>query len=304
MEKIVVVGSTNTDMVIVTDHFPVPGETILGGKFLMNPGGKGANQAVAAARLGGQVSFISKVGQDVFGQQAIQNLLHEGIDVSAVYIDQENPSGVAQIIVDKHAENCIVVAPGANLSLNRNDIDNAIDLIEKASILLVQLEVPLDTIMYAINKATSLNKKVILNPAPATPLSDEILSTLHIITPNETETELLTGVKVTDIATARQAAGHLLDKGVHSVIITMGAKGAFIFNKSIEKMISAPNVTAVDTTAAGDTFNGALAVSLANGYSLENAVNFANRAAAFAVTKMGAQSSIPYLSDIEHLNDS
>ncbi len=302
MEKIVVVGSTNTDMVIVADHFPVPGETILGGKFLMNPGGKGANQAVAAARLGGQVSFISKVGQDVFGQQAIQNLIQEGIEVSAVYIDPESPSGVAQITVDKHAENCIVVAPGANMMLNKKDIDLADTLIEKASILLVQLEVPLETIIYAVKKASSLNKKVILNPAPATPLPDDIFDALHIITPNETETELLTGIKVKDIDSARMAAKHLTEKGVHTVIITMGANGAFLFNNNIEKMIPAPGVSALDTTAAGDTFNGALAVSIADGNSLENAVIFANKAAAFAVTKMGAQSSIPYLSELDHFD--
>ncbi len=151
--KIVVVGSTNTDMVIVADHFPAPGETILGGKFLMNPGGKGANQAVAAARLGGQVSFVNKVGQDVFGQQAIQNLINEGINVSAVFIDPTNPSGVAQITVDKHAENCIVVAPGANMSLSKKDIDQAMPLLADAQVLLVQLEVPLDTILYVIKKA-------------------------------------------------------------------------------------------------------------------------------------------------------
>ncbi|MCC5929427.1 MAG: ribokinase [Cyclobacteriaceae bacterium] len=297
-EKIVVIGSTNTDMVIVADHFPAPGETILGGKFLMNPGGKGANQAVAAARLGGDVAFISKVGQDVFGQQAIQNLINEGIDVAGVAIDLDEPSGVAQITVDRHAENCIVVAPGANMTLGISDVDKMIALIESSEIVLAQLEIPLDTVRYTMKLAAKSGKKTILNPAPAVPLDDELLKSLYLITPNETETEILTGIKVTDPSSARKAAEFLIGKGVSIVIITLGANGAYVFDGSVEEQIPAPSVEAVDTTAAGDTFNGALAVALADNRPILEAVGFANQAAARTVTKMGAQSSIPFLSEL------
>lgn len=297
--KIVVAGSSNTDMVIIADHFPLPGETILGGKFLMNPGGKGANQAVAAARLGGNVAFISKVGQDVFGQQTIRNLTKEGIDVSGLSVDPENPSGVAQITVDKHGENSIVVAAGANMSLNKADIDQSLHLIEAADILLMQLEVPIATIEYAAQKAFGKGKKVILNPAPAAFLSDELYACLYVITPNETETAFLTGIKVRDESSAREAAEFFINKGVRIVVITLGAAGAWLYSRDIACMIPAPRVKAIDTTAAGDTFSGALAVALAKGTDeLEEAVQFACRAAALAVTRMGAQSSIPVLSEL------
>lgn len=296
--KIVVAGSSNTDMVIVADHFPIPGETILGGKFLMNPGGKGANQAVAASRLGGSVAFISKVGQDIFGQQTIQNLIDEGIEVSGVAQDPDHPSGVAQITVDKHAENCIVVAPGANMSLNETDIDQSLELIEAADILLMQLEVPLTTIVYAGKKAFERGKRVILNPAPAAFLTDELYACLHVITPNETETEFLTGIKVIDETSAREAAEYFIKKGVDNVIITLGAAGAYIVSPEMACMVPAPKVKAVDTTAAGDTFSGAVAVALSQGKGIKNAVEFAVKAAALAVTKMGAQSSIPVLAEL------
>jgi ribokinase len=295
---IVVIGSSNTDMVVVADHFPAPGETILGGKFFMNPGGKGANQAVAAARLGGSVAFISKVGKDIFGQQAVQNLAQVGIDVSAVALDPELPSAVALITVDKHAENCIVVAPGANMSLNRADIDRAEALFNQARFFLLQLETPTDTVAYAVKKAHSMGKKVILNPAPACLLSDDTLQALYAITPNETETELLTGIKVTNEATASQAASILEKKGVAIVVITMGASGAYLHHHGRGQLVPAPVVHAVDTTAAGDTFSGAFTVALANGLPLEEAALFANRAAALAVTKMGAQASIPTAAEV------
>lgn len=297
--NILVVGSTNTDMVILADHFPVPGETILGGKFLMNPGGKGANQAVAAARLGGKVAFITKVGEDVFGQQAFQNLEEEGIDTSGIAIDPSEPSGVAQITVDKHAENCIVVAPGANMTLSQSDVDRVIPLIENADIVLAQLEIPFDTVAYVLRRASEMGKRTLLNPAPARPLPDDLYPYLYLITPNETETEILTGIKVSDRGSAREAAEMLISKGVKVVIITLGANGAYLFDGDQEIEISAPKVKAVDTTAAGDTFNGALAVALSKGEALHDAVQFANRAAALSVTKMGAQSSIPSWKELE-----
>ncbi|WP_114749580.1 ribokinase [Pleomorphovibrio marinus] len=294
MGKILIIGSTNTDMVIVADHFPAPGETIIGGTFLMNPGGKGANQAVAAARLGGEVAFISKVGQDVFGQQAIQNLKNEGIDTTGVAIDPEEPSGVAQITVDKSAENCIVVAPGANMALSREDLEKRMGLIESAEIVLAQLEVPLSTISFALARAYEMGKKTILNPAPAVPLPDDLYKSLYMITPNQSEAEILTGIKVTDEKSSKMAAEWFLRKGVKVVIITLGADGAFLYDGNEEIQLPAPKVKAVDTTAAGDTFNGALAVAIAKKWSLKDALAFANKAAAQTVTKMGAQSSIPF----------
>jgi ribokinase len=298
MKKILVVGSSNTDMVIIADHFPAPGETIIGGNFLMNPGGKGANQAVAASRLGGNVSFIGKVGLDVFGKEAIQNLKNEGIDVSGIFQDKEYPSGVAQIIVDKHAENTIVVAPGANNNLFVKDIDECNSIIEDSEIILLQLEIPLQTVEYTAQITSSRGKKVILNPAPAAPLSDQLYAYLYMITPNQTEAEFLTGIKVKDEQTAIQAAEFFHKKGVQKVIITLGADGAFLSTKEISKIITSPKVTAVDTTAAGDTFNGALAVALSQNMDEVEAVEFANKAAAQSVTKIGAQSSIPYFAEL------
>ncbi len=296
--KIVVIGSTNTDMVIKTGHLPTPGETILGGEFLMNPGGKGANQAVAASRLGGDVAFISKTGNDIFGEQSIENLRSEGVNTENMVVDQENPSGVALITVDSKAENCIVVAPGSNMTLKPDDIDKAVKQIGMAEIVLLQLEIPIETVEYATRIAYRNNKKVVLNPAPAQKLSDSILKSIYILTPNETEAEILTGVKVTDIGSAEKATGILREKGVEIVIITMGANGAFIHTNSLSELIPAPKVKAVDTTAAGDTFNGALAVAVSEGFNIREAVQFANKAASIAVTKFGAQASTPYRREV------
>lgn len=296
--KIVVIGSTNTDMVIKTSHLPLPGETILGGEFLMNPGGKGANQAVAASRLGGDVAFISKTGNDIFGEQSVENLRREGVNTENIVVDPENPSGVALITVDSRAENCIVVAPGSNMTLKPDDIDKAIKQIEMADIVLLQLEIPIETVEYAAQIAFRNEKRVILNPAPAQKLSDSILKTIYILTPNETEAEILTGVKVTNTDTAKKAAQILLKKSVEIVIITMGANGAFVHTNSLSELIPAPEVKAVDTTAAGDTFNGALAVAVSEGFNIREAVQFANKAASIAVTRLGAQTSTPYRSEV------
>lgn len=296
--KIVVIGSTNTDMVIKTEHLPTPGETILGGEFFMNPGGKGANQAVAASRLGGDVAFISKTGNDIFGEQSVENLRNEGVNTENMIVDPENPSGIALITVDSKAENCIVVAPGSNMTLKPGDIDKAVKQIEIAEIVLLQLEIPIETVEYAARIAYRNNKKVILNPAPAQKLSDSILKTIHILTPNETEAEILTGVKVTNTDTAEKAAQILKKKGVEIVIITMGANGAFIHTDSLSELIPAPEVKAVDTTAAGDAFNGALAVAVSEGFNIREAVQFANKAASIAVTRLGAQASTPYRSEV------
>ena len=286
-------------MVIKTTKLPAPGETILGGTFFMNPGGKGANQAVAAARLGGKVTFIAKTGDDIFGKQAKQLFESENVNTDYMFTDTENPSGVALITVDSMAENCIVVAPGANSNLQKSDIDQAKDEILRSEIILMQLEIPLEIVIYAAEMGNSAGKKVILNPAPARDLPDELLKKLYLITPNETEAELLTGIKVIDLISAEKAAKILINKGVNIVIITLGSKGAFLYSNDGFKIIAAPKVEAVDTTAAGDVFNGALAVAISEGFALEKAVEFANKAAAISVTKLGAQSSAPYWKEIK-----
>lgn len=285
-------------MVIKSSKLPAAGETIIGGDFLMNAGGKGANQAVAAARLGGLTTFITKTGQDIFGEQATKNFQQEGIDTRFIATDRNKPSGVALIMVDEKGENCISVALGANATLDDGDIDRASAQIKSSSLLLMQLEIPLNTVAYAANLASKAGVKVVLNPAPAQELPDRLLESLYLITPNETEAEMLTGIRVFDEVSANEAAEVLKSKGVKNVIITMGASGAFVSSDSQELLIPAPKVKAVDTTAAGDTFNGALAVALAEQKSLIDAVAFANKAAALSVTKLGAQASIPYRKDI------
>jgi ribokinase len=297
-KKILVVGSSNTDMVIKTHNFPAPGETILGGRFLMNAGGKGANQAVAAARLGGVVTFVGKIGDDIFGKQAVQQLEDEGINVDFVAVDAENPSGVAMITVDRNAENSIVVAPGSNGTLSPADFDKALTKLAESDFVLMQLEIPIPTVEYIAGKAAEIQKKVILNPAPAAQLSDKLLRNLYLITPNETEAELLTGIKVTDVQSALNAATQLHAKGVDVVIITMGAAGAFLLENGSSELIKAPKVDAVDTTAAGDTFNGALTVALSEGKTIRESIAFANMAASISVTRIGAQSSVPYRKEI------
>jgi ribokinase len=297
-KKILIVGSSNTDMVIKTQNFPAPGETILGGRFLMNAGGKGANQAVAAARLGGMVTFVGKIGDDIFGKQAVQQLEDEGINVDFVVVDRENPSGVALITVDRKGENTIVVASGSNGTLSPADFDKAIAKLNESEFVLMQLEIPIPTVEHIAQMAALKQKKVILNPAPAAKLSDELLKNLYIITPNETEAELLTGIKVTDEKSVLKAATVLHDKGVEIVIITMGSAGAFLLANGTSEIIKAPKVEAVDTTAAGDTFNGALAVALSEGKTIQESIAFANKAAAISVTRIGAQSSVPFRKEI------
>jgi len=296
---ITVVGSTNTDMVIKTTKLPQPGETILGGDFLMNPGGKGANQAVAAARLNGKVTLVAKTGEDVFGQQAKKLFQSENLNTDYLFSDHGSPSGIALITVDSHAENCIVVAPGANARLLREDVDKATAAILNTEIVLMQLEIPLDTVNYAAEIAFKAGKKVILNPAPAQQLPPELLKRLYLITPNETEAELLTGIPVTDQNSAEKAARVLLMKGVEVVVVTLGNKGALLVTATSCELVPSFSVKAVDTTAAGDCFNGALAVALSEGADLVKAITFANKAASVSVTRMGAQASAPYRHEIE-----
>ncbi len=281
-------------MVVKCRKLPAPGETILGGTFFMNPGGKGANQAVAAARLGGDVTFITKTGNDLFGDQSKVIFKNEGINIDYIIRDIKNPSGIALISVDENGENCIVVAPGSNATLSAYDIGDDVYGNDPADVFLMQLETPVSTVEFVAEKVFQKGNRVILNPAPARTLSDELLRSLYVITPNEIEAELITGVKVTDSKSAAKAADKLLRKGVKNVVITMGAAGAYLMTDKISKMKPVVPVKAVDTTAAGDVFNGALAVSISEGFDMEEAVAFANKAASLSVTRLGAQASAPF----------
>ena len=299
MPSIIVIGSSNTDMIIQLDRIPRPGETILGGEFSTAAGGKGANQAVGAARAGGKVTFVARVGRDMFGDQAVAGFQRDGIVTDFVFRDQSAPSGVALIFVAKDGENSIAVAGGANSNLSPADVRKAKRAIAGASAVVMQLETPLETVQAAAELAAQAGVRVILNPAPARPLPDSLLKLVSILTPNETEAELLTGIKVTDDTSAAQAADKLLAKGVQAVILTLGARGAFVATKESKQLVPGFKVKAVDTTAAGDVFNGALAVALSEGRSLLEAARFASAAGAISVTRLGAQPSAPMRKEIE-----
>jgi ribokinase len=289
-------------MIIKMERIPRPGETIIGGDFFMAAGGKGANQAVAAARLGGEVTFVAKVGTDMFGKQAIENFKQEGINADFVVEAPENPSGVALIFVDQKGENSIAVASGANNSLADQDVTAAQGKLEESDVLLLQLETPLDTVRHAARLAAEQGVTVILNPAPARELDDELLSYITVLTPNETETELLTGVKVVNEESGRAAAQVLRSRGVNNVVITLGSEGSLIVTEDQAIKVPTKEIEAMDTTAAGDCFNGALACALAEGKSLEEAARFANVAGALSATKMGAQPSLPTREELQQFS--
>jgi ribokinase len=296
--KILVIGSANTDMVVKTPRFPEAGETIIGGDFFMFAGGKGANQAVAAARLGADVTFVCKIGNDIFGKNAIEGYQKEGINTDYILVDTSKPSGVALILINAEGQNEIVVASGANASLSEENIEMIIDQFQYTEIIVTQLETPIATVAKIATTARKKGKKLIINPAPAQVLPLSIYEDLFLITPNETETEILTNIKVIDENSALLAARKLQSWGVQNVIITMGAQGAFVLANNCEGIIPTPKVEVIDTTAAGDVFNGAIAVALAKGLSWREACHFACKAAAISVTRMGAQASAPYLREL------
>ena len=297
--KIYVIGSSNTDMVVKSNFLPKPGETVIGDTFLMNPGGKGANQAVSACKLGADVTFITKVGNDMFGKKALNNFKKIGIKTDYIRIDKNNSSGVAIIMVDKSGENSISVAPGANNSLTIKDVNFIEEKLKADDYVLIQLEIPKTVVEYLIEICNKLKVKLILNPAPFQKISDYHISQVNTITPNEIETEYLSGIKVKDKETAKKASEILINKGIKNIIITMGEKGAFYKSSSFEGLIPTKKVSVIDSTAAGDTFNGALAAALSFGMKIFDCVEFANSAASISVTKMGAQDSIPSINEIE-----
>jgi ribokinase len=300
MGKIVVIGSSNTDMVVRTSKMPLPGETVMGNHFSVVPGGKGANQAVAAARAGADVSFMAKLGADDLGQKAIQGYQKDNINTSFILADRNYPSGVAMILVDETSgQNSIVVAPGANNRLSEQDIVENSSIMEEAGLLLIQLEIPLETVQKALESARKRNLRIILNPAPARELSDNLLKMVDIITPNESETQILTGIYPENQTQAKKAAELLLGKVNHSVVITMGEKGVYALSKDGEEIVvEGEKVNVKDTTAAGDVFNGYLADGINNGMSLQEALNRANKASAISVSREGAQPSIPFLNEL------
>ncbi|MGP8199095.1 MAG: ribokinase [Limisphaerales bacterium] len=299
--RILVVGSSNTDMIIKLDRIPQAGETILGGEFIIAAGGKGANQAVAAARAGGDVTFIARVGRDMFGEKAVAGFVQDGIHTHYIVRDKAAPSGVAMIFVAKDGENSIAVASGANSRLSSADVKRARPAFAGASAVVMQLETPLETIETAAALAAKAGIPVILNPAPARALPARLLKLVSILTPNETEAKLLTGITVKDERSAAQAATKLRANGIAIVILTLGSRGAFVATDSVRQLVPGFRVSAVDTTAAGDVFNGALAVGLGEGGSLLEAVRFANAAAAISVTRLGAQPSVPERKEIHAL---
>ncbi|WP_025763993.1 ribokinase [Dyadobacter tibetensis] len=295
-KKILVIGSSNTDMVVQTSHFPKPGQTVLGGKFMMNAGGKGANQAVAAARLDGLVRLIAKLGQDIFATEALSGFRKEGIDITYLRQTFEYASGVALITVAENGENEIVVASGANMDLKPADISN--EAFEEVGLVMMQCEIPLETISYVADICSRKGIPVLLNPAPATSLPESLLSRLFMITPNETETEVMTGIYPGNPKDMERAAHWFLNQGVQNVLITLGKQGVYWQNKTQKGMVPAVQVQAVDTTGAGDVFNGALAQAVVEGCSLPAACQFAVKAAAIAVTRLGAQTAAPFRNEI------
>lgn len=299
MKKIIVIGSSNIDMDVRTSHLPAPGETILGGEFFMNQGGKGANQAVAVKRLGGNLIFVAKLGNDILGQQSVDYFKKEGIDTKYITLDENSASGVALISVDDHAENSIVVASGANMLLNEQDVDKVVEEMCEGDILLMQLEIPIQTVEYAARRAFEKGVKVVLNPAPARSLPKELLRYLFMITPNRIEAEMLTGIKIVNDADAERVAKEISAMGVQNIIVTLGSKGCLVREGDTSYCVDAFKVEPVDTTAAGDTFNGALCVGLAEGMNLRQAAVMASKASSVAVTRMGAQSSIPHRKELD-----
>ena len=297
-DQIIVVGSINTDMVIGANTLPKPGETLMGHKFFMNSGGKGGNQAVAAARMGGEVSMVANLGVDVFGDSAIAKLKEEGVNCEGITRDPDRPSGVAIINVDDTGENQIVVAPGANATLDTDLVSAALDRIPPSSIVLLQLEIPIESVVKAVEVCQKKGCRIMLDPAPAQALPESVYKGTYLLTPNRNEAELLSGILISDRGSVTSAAEKLLMSGVTNVAITLGSQGVFFANAENKQFLEATSVSAVDTTAAGDCFNGAVAAKLSQGCSLVEGIKSGILASSICVTRHGAQDAMPYFNEV------
>lgn len=299
--KIIVIGSSNTDLIVKSPRIPSPGETILGGEYSSVQGGKGANQAVAVARAGGNVTFVARVGKDELGEKAIEAYKKDGIHTDHIIIDEDDPTGVALINISADGENSISVASGANANLSPHDIEKLEAVIAKHDLILLQLEIPKESVEKAIDIAHKHGVKIILNPAPAASISTDALSKVDVITPNETETALITGTEIKTDQEIINAASSIKNFGVNSVVITLGSRGVYFQNHLAKGFVCGLKAKAIDTTAAGDTFNGYLAVGLASRLKLQDVINLGNAAASLSVRKFGAQTSIPFMQDTKEL---
>ena len=298
-KSILVVGSINTDLILRVEHLPVPGETILGGDIQTAGGGKGANQAMAAARLGGNVTLVGRIGEDAYGDFHLQAFQQESINTDAIVRCSDVPTGTAVILVDNQGQNCIVVSAGANARLRSTDVENAYQYFFAGGILVLQLEIPIETVNFAAAKAKAAGMQVILNPAPAQQLSHALLKNTDVLILNETEMEIISGQPIDAEDSLRKTIDSLLDSGVQVVILTLGSKGARYFSKQEQFFQPAFQVQTVDTTAAGDAFVGAFAVAVSEGKTPANAMQFAAAAGALAATKMGAQPSLPTRTEVK-----
>jgi ribokinase len=300
--KVAVVGNSNIDVVMMVPRLPKTGETVVGGRFFTSSGGKGVNQAIAAIRAGGDVSLIARVGDDILGLWAIEEFLKEGIKVDHVIKDPKAPTGCASIFMTEKGEKISAVASGANANLSPGDIESLQETIAKSDVLLMQLETPVETVQKAASIAMQYDVKVILNPAPPRTLSDDVLQYVSVLTPNQKEIELLTGIRVHDHQSAEEAGRMLIGKGIDSVVLTLGAKGALLIDVGGVEHIPGFKVKTVDRTGVGDIFNGVLAVALAEGKIIREAVRYANAAAALSVTRLGGQISAPRKEEIEKVS--
>ena len=302
-QGILVVGSANMDLVASAARFPAPGETVLGAGFGIYPGGKGANQAVCAAKLGGDVLFLGKIGDDLFGEKLSRGLKENGVRLDRLLVAGDAPTGTALIAVDGNGENEIIVVPGSNMELLPADVRRARPAFDAVRVLLLQLEIPLATVTAAAEIAHARGAVVVLNPAPARPLPPKLLALVDYLTPNETELGQLSGLPVTGIPAAVRAARALLARGVKNVVVTLGEQGALFVDGTSSRRFPARRVNPVDTTGAGDAFNGALALAIADGRPVGDAIPFANAAAALSVTRRGAQSSMPTMREVRRFLD-
>jgi ribokinase len=300
-QGVLVIGSSNLDLVVTAKRFPNPGETIFGKKFEMFPGGKGANQAVCAARLGCRTTFIGKMGNDDFREKLSSILIEAGVDIKNLLVDSNEHTGTALITVDDTGQNQIIVISGSNMKLSPKDIEQKSALFSAATVVLAQLEIPIETVVQVAELASKNHALFILNPAPAASLPERLFPLIDFITPNENELELLSGIKIVDDSSIKHASEKLMQKGVRNIIVTLGKRGAMLVNHSCAKLFPAKKVKVVDSTAAGDAFNGAFASSISDGHSIEESIEFANKVASISVTRMGAQSSMPFLNEIKDL---